>query len=36
MCLVLATTRLDVNGAVRARLRAAHPGVKKASFAPAT
>jgi len=33
MCLVLATTRLDVNGAVRARLRAAHPGVKKASFA---
>ncbi len=34
MCLVLATTRLDVNGAVRARLRAAHPGVKKASFAP--
>ena len=34
MCLVLATTRLDVNGAVRARLRAAYPGVKKASFAP--
>ncbi|HEY3483784.1 MAG TPA: hypothetical protein VGK49_00310, partial [Ilumatobacteraceae bacterium] len=29
-CLVLATTRLDVNGAVRRRL-----GVKKASFASA-
>jgi prolyl-tRNA editing enzyme YbaK/EbsC (Cys-tRNA(Pro) deacylase) len=30
LCLVLATTRLDVNKAVRARL-----GVRKASFAPA-
>ncbi|MDG2261973.1 MAG: YbaK/EbsC family protein, partial [Actinomycetota bacterium] len=29
-CLVLATTRLDVNGAVRRRL-----GTRKASFAPA-
>jgi prolyl-tRNA editing enzyme YbaK/EbsC (Cys-tRNA(Pro) deacylase) len=34
MCVVLATTRLDVNGAVRQRLRAIDPGVKKASFAP--
>jgi prolyl-tRNA editing enzyme YbaK/EbsC (Cys-tRNA(Pro) deacylase) len=30
VCVVLATTRLDVNGAVRRRL-----GVRKASFAPA-
>jgi prolyl-tRNA editing enzyme YbaK/EbsC (Cys-tRNA(Pro) deacylase) len=30
VCLVLATTRLDVNGAVRKRL-----GVRKVSFAPA-
>ena len=33
MCVVLATTRLDVNGAVRTRLRATNPGVRKASFA---
>ena len=33
MCLVLATTRLDVNGAVRTRLRSTNPGVRKASFA---
>lgn len=35
VCVVLATTRLDVNGIVRSRLRELNPAVKKASFASA-